>query len=37
MEGVELFTLDPGVYTAQVTAADGTASGTALLEIYEVP
>lgn len=31
-----LVTLPPGIYTAQVSSADGTA-GTALVEIYEVP
>ncbi len=29
--------LDPGSYTMQITAATGTASGEALVEIYEVP
>jgi hypothetical protein len=32
-----ILTLAPGAYTAQVTAADGTATGVALVEIYEVP
>jgi hypothetical protein len=31
-----LVTLPPGIYTAQVSSADGSA-GTALVEIYEVP
>ena len=29
--------LDPGSYTMQITAGSGTASGEALVEIYEVP
>jgi len=29
--------LDPGSYTMQITAASGTATGEALVEIYEVP
>ena len=32
-----IVTLAPGAYTAQVGAADGTASGVALVEIYEIP
>ena len=32
-----IVTLAPGAYTAQVSAADGTASGVALVEIYEIP
>jgi hypothetical protein len=32
-----ILTLAPGAYTAQVTAADGSATGVALVEIYEVP
>ena len=31
-----LVTLDPGVYTAQLSSADGS-SGTALVEIYQLP
>ena len=31
-----ILTLVPGAYTAQVTAADGTATGVALVEIYEM-
>jgi hypothetical protein len=31
-----ILTLAPGAYTAQVTAADGTATGVALVEIYEM-
>ena len=29
--------LFPGAYTAQVTSADGTGSGQALVEVYELP
>ena len=32
-----IVTLAPGAYTAQITAADGTATGSALIEIYELP
>ncbi len=32
-----LVTLEPGIYTAQVTGANTTAAGTVLIEIYEVP
>lgn len=32
-----ILTLAPGAYTVQVTAADGNAKGTALVEIYELP
>lgn len=32
-----LMTLAPGNYTAQVSPASGTAGGTAIIEIYEVP
>ncbi len=32
-----ILTLAPGAYTAQVTAADGTGTGTALIELYELP
>jgi hypothetical protein len=32
-----LLTLAPGAYTAQVSAADGTSIGVALVEIYELP
>ncbi len=32
-----LAALDPGSYTMQITAGSGTASGDALVEIYEVP
>jgi len=31
-----LMTLDPGVYSVQISSVDGT-SGIALAEIYEVP
>jgi alpha-tubulin suppressor-like RCC1 family protein len=31
-----ILTLAPGAYTAQVTAADGTTTGVALVEIYEI-
>jgi len=27
----------PGAYTGQVASADGTSTGTALVEIYELP
>jgi len=29
--------LAPGAYTAQVSGADGTITGVALIEVYEVP
>ncbi len=32
-----IVTLAPGAYTAQITSADGTATGSALIEIYELP
>lgn len=32
-----ILTLAPGAYTAQVTAADGSGTGTALIELYELP
>jgi uncharacterized delta-60 repeat protein len=32
-----LVTLQPGIYTAQVTGSSTTAAGTVLIEIYEVP
>ena len=32
-----ILTLAPGAYTAQVSGADGTSTGVALIEIYEVP
>ncbi|MCX6956571.1 MAG: hypothetical protein NTV51_30945, partial [Verrucomicrobia bacterium] len=32
-----ILTLAPGNYTAQVAGADGTATGVALVEIYELP
>jgi hypothetical protein len=32
-----LITLPPGNYTAQVGPATGTAGGTAIVEVYEVP
>jgi len=32
-----ILTLMPGAYTGQVSSADGTSTGTALVEIYEVP
>ena len=32
-----LVLLEPGIYTAQVTGANSSAAGTALIEIYEVP
>jgi hypothetical protein len=32
-----ILTLNPGAYTAQVSAADGTSTGVALVEIYELP
>jgi hypothetical protein len=32
-----ILTLAPGAYTAQVTAADGNGTGTALIELYELP
>ncbi len=32
-----ILTLTPGAYTGQVDSADGTGSGTALVEIYELP
>jgi hypothetical protein len=32
-----ILTLNPGAYTAQVGAADGTSVGVALVEIYELP
>jgi hypothetical protein len=32
-----ILTLAPGAYTAQVTAAEGTGTGTALIELYELP
>lgn len=35
-DAVLLIDLDPGLYTAQVTSADG-ASGVALIEVYDVP
>lgn len=36
-DAVLIVTLAPGAYTAQVSAADGTSTGVALVEIYEVP
>lgn len=32
-----IVTLAPGAYTAQVTSSDGTSTGAALVEIYEMP
>ena len=32
-----IVSLAPGAYTAQVSSADGTGSGLALVEIYEIP
>ena len=32
-----ILTLAPGAYTAQVSGADGTSTGVALIEVYEVP
>jgi len=32
-----ILTLAPGNYTAQVAGGDGTATGVALVEIYELP
>ena len=32
-----ILTLAPGAYTAQVTAAEGIGTGTALIELYELP
>ena len=32
-----ILTLMPGAYTGQVSSADGTSTGTALVEIYELP
>jgi len=32
-----ILTLAPGAYTAQVSGADGTGTGVALIEVYEVP
>jgi hypothetical protein len=32
-----ILTLAPGAYTAQVSSADGTGTGVALIEVYEVP
>ena len=32
-----ILTLAPGAYTAQITPADGASSGSALIEIYEIP
>ncbi len=32
-----ILTLAPGAYTAQVNGADGTSTGGALIEVYEVP
>ena len=32
-----ILTLAPGAYTAQVSGADGTSTGVALIELYEVP
>ena len=32
-----ILTLTPGAYTAQVSSADGSSTGTALVEIYELP
>jgi hypothetical protein len=32
-----ILTLAPGAYTAQVSGADGTSPGVALIEVYEVP
>lgn len=36
-DAVLVLTLPPGTYTAQVGGADGTSTGTALVEIYEIP
>ncbi len=37
LDAAMLETLEPGVYTAHVTSADGTSTGIALVEIYEAP
>jgi hypothetical protein len=36
-DAVLLMTLAPGSYTAQVSPVSGTAGGTAIVEVYEVP
>ena len=36
-DSVLLVTLAPGNYTAQVGPSSGTAGGTAIIEVYEVP
>ncbi len=37
LDAAIILTLAPGQYTAQVGGADGTSTGVALVEIYEIP